>query len=178
VGLFWNDRKIWDGRVPSASLIYPIAVFSNMITRGIGISNTRIAMLHLNGAITDLNFRDISDAKKLEIFDRVAFGEKRSTQPPGPFPCLVPDPSSSMSEMVDSMKEGVDKVMKYFYGDNFYRNGSNTENDQLRYIGIPSPIQNDSERFYKCYIRVYYRYRKIIEQLSGSFREQFIEYIN
>ena len=49
-----TSAEYWDGRVPSVSLVYPIAVFSNMITAGISISNTRIAMLHLNGAITDL----------------------------------------------------------------------------------------------------------------------------
>jgi len=36
------------------AIVYPTTVFRNMITPGISISNTRIAMLHINGAITDL----------------------------------------------------------------------------------------------------------------------------
>lgn len=40
--------------VKDLSMLYPMAVFRNMITPGISVSNTRIAMLHINGAITDL----------------------------------------------------------------------------------------------------------------------------
>ena len=62
------SAEYWDGKVPGASLVYPIAVFSNMITAGIGISNTRIAMLHLNGAITDLVSFDFSQSSRVHPF--------------------------------------------------------------------------------------------------------------
>ena len=35
-------------------IIYPMAIFENQITLGIGISNSRIALVHINGIITDL----------------------------------------------------------------------------------------------------------------------------
>ena len=71
--------------------------------------------------------------------------------------------------------------MEYFYGQKFYRNGANLENDQLRYTGIPSPNnrnESDTEAFYKNYIRQFYREFTETSYLSGSFLKQILEYMN
>ena len=89
-----------------------------------------------------------------------------------------------MSEMVESMKEGVDRIMEYFYGQNFYRNGANLDKDQLRYTGMPSPNnrnESDTEAFYKNYLRENCKfYLEFTETINfpGSFRRQFLEYMN
>ena len=61
--------EYWDSLLPKVSMIYPIAVFSNMITPGISISNTRIAMLHINGAITDLYLAAVLEYLSAEVLE-------------------------------------------------------------------------------------------------------------
>ena len=49
-----SDSLARKAKMKNISMVFPTAKFPDMITPGISISNTRIAMLHINGAMTDL----------------------------------------------------------------------------------------------------------------------------
>ena len=84
-----------------------------------------------------------------------------------------------MSEMVESMNEGVDRIMEYFYGQNFYRNGANLDKDQLRYTGMPyNRNESVTEASYKNYLSENYLEFTETINFPGSFRRQFLEYMN
>ena len=50
------------------TVIHPICVFEDMVSSGLSISKTRIAILHSNGAISDLNYKQITNEQKLALY--------------------------------------------------------------------------------------------------------------
>ena len=53
IEVFENEQKR-NKELKKISMIFPTAKFQDIITQGISISKTRIAMLHINGSMTDL----------------------------------------------------------------------------------------------------------------------------
>ena len=53
IEVFENEQKR-NKELKEISMIFPTAKFQDIITQGISISKTRIAMLHINGSMTDL----------------------------------------------------------------------------------------------------------------------------
>jgi hypothetical protein len=57
----------WENK--SLPVVQPIAIIEDMVTSGISISKSRIAMLHCNGTISDFNYKSISDQQKIDLFN-------------------------------------------------------------------------------------------------------------
>ena len=53
IEVFENKEEL-NKELKKISMIFPTAKFQDIITQGISISKTRIAMLHINGSMTDL----------------------------------------------------------------------------------------------------------------------------
>merc|ERR1712131_569447 len=61
--------------------LQPICIIEDMITSGVSISKTRIALLHCNGSISDLNYYYISNESKCALFENKQNGQSFKIPP-------------------------------------------------------------------------------------------------